>query len=708
MHNGATGEGGGSDRPTLLGRTLLLVEPDIVLAERWRQVTQRAGMHTEWADNVRTASQLLLGTAAARFDCALIENKLADGSGIELVPKLGALHSPPPFALVTDQRDDAQILACWEEDLALLPKPTGDAPLLDLLQRLIERRQTQQARSDTSAQRARVLLVADDPGVCTLLTQSLDGDDEYEVYLAKEGYEGLRLAAHHHPDVIVCDLGMRSFDGSQLLRILRARRETAAIPVIAMTSEFDDGTRTRALAEGADDFLIKPFAKPELLARVRNFTVMSRMRSLLGQHASSPPRQLEGMVEHVLVQKRHAVLLSDTSKVLGATLEYRDGIAEMLRLLVTSFADAALVDLFDRRGVPQPLALAHADPVQEVRLRELHGKLHAQSGKTYIHPLAPALKSGRTEWIQVEPDEPLSQLGIRCGVSTPLFARDRLFGAFTLLSCSAERPLSPADNYVAEDLARRMTMAIEHAELYREAKDAVAARDEFLSIASHELKTPLNPLVLQISSMQRKVAEFVVESERDRIWKKLDAIRVQAGKLTRLINDLLDVSRVTGGKVEYDLASLDLSEVVREVIQLFEQRDEVTRANCKLEVNLTDGLVGKWDRLRLDQIVTNLLSNALKYGAGSRIVVTTSRTDDRAELRVKDGGIGIAPEDHERVFERYERAVSFRHYGGLGLGLFIVRKLAEGMGGTVRVESSVLAGPDSGPTGTTFLLSMRL
>jgi signal transduction histidine kinase len=166
---------------------------------------------------------------------------------------------------------------------------------------------------------------------------------------------------------------------------------------------------------------------------------------------------------------------------------------------------------------------------------------------------------------------------------------------------------------------------------------------------------------------------------------KFEAVERQIVRLTNLVNNLLDVSRISTHKLQLDYEPVDLAELAREVCGRL--TPEAVRAGCMLAVH-TDGEVpGTWDRVRLDQVVTNLVTNAVKYGAGKPIEVSVRRQGASARLLVCDHGIGIDPEDQARIFDRFERAVSEHHYGGLGLGLWIVRQILDALGGTIRVES---------------------
>jgi signal transduction histidine kinase len=168
--------------------------------------------------------------------------------------------------------------------------------------------------------------------------------------------------------------------------------------------------------------------------------------------------------------------------------------------------------------------------------------------------------------------------------------------------------------------------------------------------------------------------------------KRLAISERQIERLTHLINNLLDISRITAGRMDLRIEEVDFAGVVRETVARLE--DSLARAGCTLTLEVSDPLRGEWDKLRLEQIVTNLMSNAMKYGAGRPIEVSLSGTPDSVRLEVADFGIGIAPESQSRIFGRFERAVSERNYGGLGLGLWIVRQIVDALAGTVTVQSA--------------------
>lgn len=220
--------------------------------------------------------------------------------------------------------------------------------------------------------------------------------------------------------------------------------------------------------------------------------------------------------------------------------------------------------------------------------------------------------------------------------------------------------------------------------------EALQVRDEFLSMASHELRTPLQALVLRLGSI-RKLSADDDGGASERLTRHLDAAHRQLQHLERLVNGLLDVSRAAQGRLQLVTEDLDLREVVEDVV--------ARRAGGPIEVTAPDPVRGQWDRLRLDQVLDNLISNALKYGAGKPVRVSVTSEEAGAVLRVADQGVGIAEGDLPRLFQRFARAASGRNFSGLGLGLWISRQIVEAHGGTIELESQV-------GVGTTFTVRL--
>jgi PAS domain S-box-containing protein len=226
-------------------------------------------------------------------------------------------------------------------------------------------------------------------------------------------------------------------------------------------------------------------------------------------------------------------------------------------------------------------------------------------------------------------------------------------------------------------------------------RNSVRARDEFLQIASHELKTPLTPLRLQLDTMARGLGKAVVQDER--LLARLDAATRQTARLSRLVESLLAVSRIAAGLFTLHLEEFDFCEMVRRIALQF--RSEARKAGSDVAVQAEVEAMGRWDRHRCEQVVSNLLSNAIKFGAGRPVELEVRESEGLVRFAATDHGIGIEQEALARIFGPFERAVSPRHYGGLGLGLFVARHIAEAHGGTIVARSR----PGSGSTFTVLL-----
>ena len=232
----------------------------------------------------------------------------------------------------------------------------------------------------------------------------------------------------------------------------------------------------------------------------------------------------------------------------------------------------------------------------------------------------------------------------------------------------------------------------------RDTEAAVQARDDFLSIASHELKTPVAALSLSVGGLSR-ATRALEQDPGEQVRERVRRVERQLGRLDHLVDRLLDVSNLRGAGIELHPTDVDLVRVLRSLADEF--AEEAARAKCPLTLTLAETLPAFLDAQRVEQIVANLLTNALKYGAGKPIVVGLSRSEGDARLWVEDLGIGIAEADRERIFGRFERAVSSKNYGGLGLGLWLSRSLAEAMGARLEVKSEL-------GRGSTFTLVLPL
>jgi signal transduction histidine kinase len=391
------------------------------------------------------------------------------------------------------------------------------------------------------------------------------------------------------------------------------------------------------------------------------------------------PRGSIGTIQDVTARKRATEaqrFLAESSAVLSSSLDPEQTSRTLTRLCVPALAHVAA--LFDSRpdGTLGLVSVTHGTPAAASLLADAN--LPALSEASLVRE---AMVSGQPRLL-VGLDLPAGwrRLGFHSLMLIPLATSHGVAGVLVL--GSPERTFTGEDLTFAREYAAHASYALDNARLYREAREAVALREEFLGIAGHELRTPLTALQLGLQSLVRHAA---TSADCAGVMKWVATCQRQGTRLNKLVGDLLDVSRITSGRLPMVLEELDLAVLVEEVAA--RMWPELETAGCVLSLKLESPLVGSWDRSRLDQVVTNLLANAVKYGQGQPIEVSAAVTPGGVSLCVRDEGIGISRGDQARIFERFERAVPDRHYGGLGLGLWITKQIVTLLGGHIHVES---------------------
>jgi signal transduction histidine kinase len=282
--------------------------------------------------------------------------------------------------------------------------------------------------------------------------------------------------------------------------------------------------------------------------------------------------------------------------------------------------------------------------------------------------------------------------GNRSRLTVPITGANGRYGAISFAARSGVRH-GPADLALAQELADRLALSIANAEAHESLRNDLAERERLLSIAAHELRNPICALRLCIEGLVR--AKPALPASGSHILQRMAR---EERRLTRLIDELLDVARIRSGQFRIDLESVDLCEVVRDVIA---RLADTNRSGSSVELQGDTAVIGTWDRSRLDQVVTNLLTNAIKFGEGRPIIVRVVGDHERgrARLWVTDHGMGIEPEIQQTIFEPFKRATGAVRYDGLGLGLYIVRTIVTQLGGDIRV----LSAPGCGSTFTVEL-----
>ena len=398
-------------------------------------------------------------------------------------------------------------------------------------------------------------------------------------------------------------------------------------------------------------------------------------------------------------------LLAEAGRLFHQFLDPDLTVEELARMMVPEVADVCVLYLLAPSGELKPRTVKHAAPEREQWVWEALRRYPASEAPWGIWQV---LRTGRSELVSDVSPEVLARgamdlehlalmekVGIRSYLGVPLRVGEQTRGVLVLMASTTDRRLTLTDQVFVEELAGRAALALDNARLFREAQEAV----ELIGVAAHDLGNPLNTLQLLL----RRLHRTDLSAGGAKVREGLGTALKQTQRLGQLLHNLLDLSRLSSGKLMLDVAPVDLAELTHEVVERFaEQADE---AGCKLMFDAELGLVGRWDRLRLDRVVTNLLSNALKFGKGRPVEVHVERLGLlRARLWVKDHGEGIAPESQRRIFDRFQREPSAGKHAGFGLGLYIVRQLVEAHGGVIRVDST----PGEGAVFTVELPLMHL
>lgn len=464
----------------------------------------------------------------------------------------------------------------------------------------------------------------------------------FAVREAQSGGEALRLALEG-PDLVVLDVNLPDLHGFEVCRRLRADPRTAKLAVLHLSASFvSSDHRVTGLEGGADAYLTQPVEPEELVATVR---ALLRVR-----HAEETSRRL-------------AAEWQATFDAISDGVGVIDGDGRLRR------CNRALGAALGREAPGAPPAIG-------LPLRAL---LHEALGlRDLPEPLAPGAGEGRRV------------------IERPAPAGDRWFRlSLDLLGgegASAGGAGGGGAVCILEDVSERKQAEEDRRRLLDQARAALRVRDDFLATAAHELLTPITAIGLTLHAAQRGVAAAGASgplaetpgSPAARLSARLSALRRQMERIEGLVRMLLDASRLAAGRLPLEPEDLDLTELARELVESTSARDG---GRTPIELHAAGPLRGAWDRLRLDQALSNLLANAVKFGAGRPVHLTLEEAPGEAVVTVRDEGIGIAPEDQRRIFAQFERAVPLRNYGGFGLGLWIVARSVEQLGGAVALHS---------------------
>ncbi len=481
-----------------------------------------------------------------------------------------------------------------------------------------------------------ILIVDDRPNDAMMLSEVLS-NPAYEIVVANSGPAALKRVLTQDFALILMDVVMPEMDGFEVASVIKQRERSRHTPIVFLTAAGQDVRAIyQAYSVGAVDYLSKPLDEVIVRAKVAIFADLFRKDRRIREQAAAlleadrRERELQLSQMRVLSEKRYRSLL------------------EMIPASIWTADRDGQVDYCNHRW--RESTTMHLDQTCGT------GWLQA------VHP-EDATRAAELWRRAVETDEDyVGEIRLR--------ARDG--HRWHICHVMADRePGGRVRGWVA--------MFADCQEL----KAAIEVRDEFLSIASHELRTPLSTLMLQLDSLQRTLRDLTGADDRSR--HKVDSALRQTQRLDKLVSDLLDVSRICMGRLELDRDEVDMVELARTCVEGF--GEQAKRTGTTIDFHADGVVMGRWDRMRMEQVITNLLSNAVKYGAGKPVHVSVGGDRTHATIQVRDQGIGIASEAQARIFERFERAVSSRHYGGLGIGLYVTRQIVEAHGGTIGVTS---------------------
>jgi PAS domain S-box-containing protein len=499
--------------------------------------------------------------------------------------------------------------------------------------------------------RVKLLLVDDRPEDLDTLRMVLE-DPGYELVLARSGSEALRHLLLDDFAVVVLDVLLPGMDGFEVASLIKERDRSRDTPILFLTAAGGDmGFIYQAYAAGGVDYLAKPIDPRVLTAKIAIFAELFRKERRIAQQAEQL-RDAE--------RKQRKLELAEIKR--QNERRYRS-LADAVPAIVWTAKPSGELAFVNRHW---------RDYTGIAKLGDI-GKLWAEA----IHPEdRPGFESG---WLAAVKTE--KEYNAECRVRRASDGEHRWHLCHAVPECEADGTCIGWVGTMTdtEDLRR-----------------AIQARDEFLAIASHELRTPLATLDLAIHGLRRTVPQGG-PVEPPVVHKKLDTAERQIGRLDKLVGALLDVTRIAGRRALIEPVDCDLASITREVVERLQ--GEADRARTQIRLTTPPSVPGHWDPLRLDQVLTNLLTNALRHGGGRPIDLVVEPDGGSVKVAVRDRGEGIPEDQLPRLFQRFQRGQGRMTPGGLGLGLFISRQIAREHGGDIEASSS----PGNGATFTVLL-----
>lgn len=546
---------------------------------------------------------------------------------------------------------------------------------------------------------ARILIVEDERIIAKDIEQTMRALGYHVVGIADSAGEAVRRAIEEAPDLILMDIHLRGeTDGIEAARRIQ---EELQVPIVFLTAFADERTLLRAKQTAPYGYVLKPFDDRDL--QVATMMALCKHRAVL-----ELDQKVQARTEELLrseARYREMALLSE----LGVFALRTPDLQPVLDRAVEVVAETLGVELCQiTELVPDGTALrmraGRGWQEGQVGAATVGADLHSQAGFTLLGS-APVMVEDLSTETRFSPPALLLEHGVTSGATVVIWspgderpygvlgAYSRTHRIFTeseatflqavgnLIGTTVARAKADRLRWLAERAAEEERTRAEHAQA------ALRSRDEFLSIASHELKTPLTALQLQLQSLVSRGASL-----SDAVRAKVERAVKSTERLAVLVESLIDVSRLSSGRIELNREDVVLQEIAEAVLRRLAAAAHKARCEVRLIDQSGGPLPGHWDRDRVSEMLASLLSNAFKYAPGQPVEVTLRRDGDHAELEVTDRGPGISEENVDRIFQRFERASSIRNYGGLGLGLYVSRELARAHGGDLGLRTTLGAG----------------
>lgn len=406
--------------------------------------------------------------------------------------------------------------------------------------------------------------------------------------------------------------------------------------------------------------------------------------------------QLDQSLVCVDSESERMKFLSEASMILNSSLDYKSTIKKLTSLAIPLFGDWCYVHLVKPNGVIELADFSAKSSHLELPLQEFASLINSITSENAV---STSLRT-RKSIIRRHLDDEYYQkaafnqrhlvlfrlLTPKSVIVSPLISRGNLLGSLTV-SFSSDRPdYTEEEIKLIEEVANRAAIAIDNANLYKESQEAIKLREEFLSIASHELKTPITSLKLLTQMTMKKIhSEDTLNTGY--IEKTYSKFNVYLNRMSRLIEDMLDMTTLQHGSFKLNKVEMDLVEVLKSVVERMEP--ELTDAGNCLSYKGEEKAIGYWDSCRIEQVITNIICNAIKYAPGSPIDVSIIDRETSFLLAIQDQGMGISEENLEKVFLPFEKITSDSNISGVGLGLYISKNIVEAHQGKIWIESEV-------------------